>query len=796
MQLRLDEQHWDKRIFRNIIMDSIDYNDYKIIEMYVKENYPLIYNSPNRNKSFDKVALNKMMDMCKLRGLYRGLTIEEINKQVQLSRDMSYWIKMEDGTYWFKSDEAEDWRFSIPIIKSPVSNLYWNGVKAQYIRFKDDSGFNKLGRKAQKALDEGERGPIVYCSLKGKRYEDFWMNEIKYCETRYTTNSLILPGRLYYYLNYGVIPSFKFNDAKEEVRENMNDAGRPSRLPIFSDHLYYLSFEIEASFGTRDNNYDDMFAMCIIKGRRLGLSSFISIGVTHYNYTFMKASRNPVITKQKPHFKAYKSLIKGVFKHIDENTEFKQSRLSKSLEVDKYQAGWKNGSNYAGSLSEISFTAIDKDFQKNVGDYSSATIYEETGANDVLDKVISSAQPLVYSGSVRSAPEFAIGTGGDMNKGTKAVYSLFFNPGRYKFKIYQNIYGGLSSTCGYFISSTWFRLGTYNGYKMFDEYGNSWQGLAKHDLMDSYRIWVVDDKSMNNIAYYPLYPSLAFLQTGDEKFDMLLLQEQMDDVFAKYQEGYYNEMIGRYNYIGGKYVFANVDKNELITEYPLKNRSTKGAILKIEEPSGMTDDKIVENILFIDAYDQDKSKTSKSLGAAIVYNRLLKKPVAVFVSRETVTGFYEQVAGLAVEYNALTSFDSNTPGVHNYFISNALAHLLLPTPYIKGSRSERKYGLPMTTPTITLGQSLLVDYFNSVDRELGINKTSLIEITYLLQELPYMNSQNTDITVAFYGALVIDYYLSNGEKLYDELNKSTDTDKVEEYEIDGIISNLIGECVL
>lgn len=759
MKLNLDIPDYSKRVYRSKVLDGLVDSKYKIIEKYIEDNL-----LPGMD--FQEVAYAGMVQLSKSLNLYSGLTYDEIQNNIQLSKDMKYWVQVDDGTYWFRSHEAEDWRFTIPIVENPVRNLFYNGVVCQYIKFKDVSGFRKSGLDYITNMNKGYRNKQAYCPLRGKAYRDFWDKETDRCSNGFDTDSLHIPGRFYFYMNYGVVhtPSIDVKTGKLSMKNRDNKMSKP-RFPRFSDHLYYFALEIEAAYGEGYNNPEDVFGFVLLKSRRLGITyAFVNM-VLIYNYTFITESASQIITKQKPALIASTNAMVAVRNHLNNNTEFAQHKLP-GTGPGVLQAGRKVGDTVTGSMSRIVQIAIDKDFQKSVGDRSTGVLYEESGTNDKLVETITSAQPLCYAGITRIAPDFAFGTGGDMNKGSKSFFKLFYNPKGNNFKAYANIYDNKnSSQVGLFYDCNWYSIGEYEGHSLFDEHGNSWRMLTSIYYDTRIKDWMMDEKTMNNIAYYPKKPLHAFLQDDNNLFNPLRIAERQEELIQRYNNGEFDDKIGRFERDPGdlnSWRFVKKARKTYISVYPInKDMNKKGSILMMEPPSphDMIKTGYVRYIMYSDMYDQDYSKTSKSLGSTFVFDRLLKKLVCEYTSREPLPDYYDQVAQIAITYNAMISFDNNTLGLDTAMIERGLVDRLTLVPQLiaNTTQSQRKYGMPTTAGTKELGLGLYKTFLEKEHELYGEDGYSSIDSLPLLDEMGYYGTFNTDRMSTILHIFLLDY---------------------------------------
>lgn len=772
--------NYNNRKYRSIVLDGLKDADYKYVEKTLKE-YRLADDDPN----IPNIIYKALYEIAESRDNLKGLTYEEIKQQRQLSSDMNYWVKMGEDNYWFKSEVAEDWRFTNPILESPVSNLDKNGATIQYLRFKNIEPFIRT------SLYFEEQKVYTKFKDKQKQYTEFWATEWKKCLYGISEGGVRITGRYYFYLNYGRLKASQV----DRITGVLKGYNKKFQFPRFFDHQYYLSLEVENMFGevpylyneeeyykftnnkieynelpSKENEFDvkglqNLLAIVITKARRLGLTYFFSDAILMYNYTFSHESNNVLLAENVSKYVNALRAVTATRNHLNANTEFKQAR--QVLDQSEHFRGSVliNNDYEAGSMAEIRFQATQGDHQKVVGDSADVVVYEEGGANKKLEEVVSATQPLTLEGSRRSGAELMIGTGGDMTGGTVTLYKIFYNPMSKRFKAYDNIYDG-KGKCGLFFDAMWANVGRFMeyedkypqgfdkkyAYEKVDNIGNSWRSLAEIHV-NYVRSFASDiDGNANDVSQYPKTPMEAFMRNIRSGYNRAELLKQYEAVSLMMNTGEFKFDVGRFEFnpINKKLEFTYKDSNTFINEYPLgKINDKKGSVGIFAHPDKNRNKQFIRYLMAIDSYDQEKTATSESVGSVIVYDRLTRRIVAEYHSREDLDDFHSQCLRLAIYYDAKVGYDSNTPGIDKYFVDNGYRHLLVTEPTLirsvisTGTKQVRDYGVPMSAPVQKYAKKLLKQWLNSPDDFVPDSKylNSIMSIGTILELMDYNEEQ-------------------------------------------------------
>src|SRR6056297_2457839 len=208
---------------------------------------------------------------------------------------------------------ATKWENEDKSIESPVKN-----TGQDHLKFINTSYFNEEARRFL------EWGYYTDAPLGTLEYQDYWKEQKRRCLEGYTVGGVRIPGRYYFFLNFGQIYArrLNFNTGKEEGRKRIT-------FPRFLDHQYYLANELEKCMKEGPYLYDEDLekqGMIIAKARRKGITYFVSNALLSYNYNFLPASKNFIGAYEKGH---YETTLNGTHlsvNHINKNTYWKKRR--------------------------------------------------------------------------------------------------------------------------------------------------------------------------------------------------------------------------------------------------------------------------------------------------------------------------------------------------------------------------------------------------------------------------------------------------------------------------------------
>lgn len=579
---------------------------------------------------------------------------------------------------------AVDW--GLPESENPVRNTVH-----RYLKFKDSSVFSPAANffKKHKCYTFALEGTIDY--------DNFWDEEERRCFDGFTVGGVRITGRHYYYLNYcqiKLIPT-------DEKTGRPTSQTKVKSFPRFLDHNYYYLLELEKNLAEGPWKSSAKRGNVVTKGRRKGHTYIISGAIFSYNYTFIPESMNMLAAGEKDHFKVTLDAIHDSINNTNEYTAWGKKKLIAQkmhikagfLEQDLNGVYVEKG--YRSEIRAISFA--DNPF-KSIGESCTVVAFEEAGKFDGLIKSIGITEPTYREGETMIGIPIVYGTGGQMEKSTKDLHEIFYDPKQFLMQEYDNIYdNNASGTCGYFIDSAWFYpcitkkeyvingetypIGTLG----VDAQGNSNRRIAYAVIMEERDSRKNNKKAYNDfLTQYPLTPAEAFLKTAGTIFDTITANMRLSEIEA-HKERFRNASgVGTIEFDNNSkpYFKSNRDLSP-VYEFPLKDCVDKvGSIIIYEHPV-QNENGIIKKryVAGIDSYDNDASGTN-SMGSIVLFDRLTSKIVAQFKGRPRAADFYETCRRLLLYYNATANYEKANLGIYNYFDKKGFLHLLCDQPEI------------------------------------------------------------------------------------------------------------------
>jgi hypothetical protein len=291
-----------------------------------------------------------------------------------------------------------------------------------------------------------------------------------------------------------------------------------------------------------------------------------------------------------------------------------------------------------------------------------------------------------------------------MEGGTQEFAEMFFNPDKYNFLAFDNIWDEDSkgTQCGFFIPATRMRFGTYKdinkehpewkGKPMIDDFGNSLEDIARQSIFDLRKRaeqGADQQAKIDSVTQYPLSPKEAFLQSHSFFFpitELKLVLSKMDDSIELDKHS-----VGHLNFEEGSLKWVDVQSGSPYRDYPVQ-KAEEGLIEIYETPrlGDAGEINVGRYIAGIDPYRYD-SATSESIGSIFVFDRLTRRIVAEYSGRpESTERFYEICRKLIIYYEATAMYEANITGLYSHFEKKKALHLLADTPYNLRDRNTWK----------------------------------------------------------------------------------------------------------
>lgn len=613
---------------------------------------------------------------------------------------------------------AVDW--GLPEDENPVRNTVH-----RYIKFKDSTVFSP-------AANFFRKHNCYTLDLEGTLdYEKFWDEEERRCIEGYEVGGVRVTGRHYFYLNYCIIKLIPTDSRTGKITSKtvVRD------FPRFLDHNYYYLLEIERCMAEGPWKMYDKIGNVVTKGRRKGHTYIISGAIFAYNYTFLPDSMSMLAAGEKSHYKITLDGIHDSISNITEHTVWGKKRLIaqrdhiKSGFMEQNDKGMYIEKGYKSEVRAISFA--DNPF-KSIGECSTVVAFEEAGKFDGLLKAIGITEATYRNGDVMIGIPIVYGTGGQMEKSTKDLHEIFYNPSQFLMQAYDNIYDNNAiGTCGYFIDSAWFYMCTTKeditingelypkGTLGVDPQGNSNRRVAMYVIEKEREARKGNRKSYNDfLTQFPLTPAEAFLKTAGTMFDTVAAQMRLGTIESQGDRFKGSVDIGTIEFTDLSTPVFRSNRNLVpLHEFPLKDCLGKYGALEIyEHPIKSESFKIpYRYIAGIDSYDFDTS-TTNSVGSMVVFDRVTDRIVAHYKGRpERAQDFHEGCRRILAYYGATANFENANIGIFDHFEKKKSAQMLCDCPEVikvedlvkHKTTGNRKKGTPPTTPVKVFGLNAL-----------------------------------------------------------------------------------------
>lgn len=549
-------------------------------------------------------------------------------------------------------------------------------------------------------------------------HQSFWENELYKIKNGIHVKGLgHIPGRFYWYMNYKVMSSV---------------------MGIITPDMVDLHLEFARLI---DYCKEHKHNLLCPKGRRLGVSEAAEFMVGDYGARFNYGYKIGIAAGNKTYVDDFMSKIR----YGDSNLP-PEFRLKKLVDNgDEIVFGYKmkgEGGEFieSGTMSTIYARTMHTNPNMFKGLYLNDVISEEIGEHENWFEFFNATKDSLMNGNIQEGMFLAFGTGGNVDKGSKDFKIISKEAEKHNFIEFvmpatrMKYYGGATE------NNRKLPLDSelYKHHKPYELIGVEDLVLAeKHikakreELLKSGNLKAYNEHLQNN----PLNKSEIFRKSIVNNFDTAKLNEQQTaiDSFPKKYSKYKLEFV--------KDEKGMIKMPYQVTLIPAKDFDEESECILIVDTELFRNTHKNLYVSAIDSYDQDTSKTSKSLGAMCVMIRengidgaLKKAPVAVIRTRpKRKEIFYEMCLKLAIYYkldgNVLV--DVRNPGIIQYFKDRGAEQYLAvrPQKFEKADSSlQHDYGVSLNTYSkpimISLMQTNIYDYvqynwFPELINELG-----------------------------------------------------------------------------
>lgn len=459
-------------------------------------------------------------------------------------------------------------------------------------------------------------------------WEKFWNDEMYKIIHGVQFGGTYIPGRFYYYMNYKQMSTIK-----------------GVITPDFIDlHLEFcLLVEYAKSNGKN--------ILCG-KGRRKGVSEEATTICPDYGWRFTEGYKGGVAAGNKTYVDDFIA-----------KWRFADSRLPPELSVkkltdndDEIISGYaiknqQNSYEERGTFNTIYMRTMHTNPNMFKGLYLNDIIVEEVGEFEKFLEFYSATKDCLMSGNRQVGSMIAFGTGGNVNKGSKDFKKAWAEADSLnfiKFLIPANrfyFYGGATENNRKLPSNS----ELYGKYKPYQLIGVEDTILSKKDITERREKFLkqgnlkeYNEDKQNN----PLDETEIFAKSIINNFDTNKLNEQDAAIM----------MLKHPKWTKYKLEWVKDDKGMIkmplsVKRIALKPTEDQDVCIWMLDGGEPVLNFINRHCSGIDSYNQDTAKTSKSLGAMLVFDRLTKTPVACISCRpKRKEIFYEMCIMLSVYY--------------------------------------------------------------------------------------------------------------------------------------------------
>jgi hypothetical protein len=591
-------------------------------------------------------------------------------------------------------------------------------------------------------------------------WEKFWEEQLYYIIHGYQTGGMFIPGRYYYYANFKIFDTVL----------------GPRNADICDLHLE-LAYVIEHC---KKNGLNFIGP----KKRRGGLSEAFNNMVIDYGYRFIPGYNAGVAAGLSTYTEEF--MKKWA---VHDNILVPELRLrSKGTDeiISCYDVIDENGKREEGTFNKIHVATMFQNANLFKGLFLNDVVAEEGVEFKKLKAFYNATKACLMYGSVQKGNFWTWATGGNKSSAGEDFEEMWHNYESYNMyrffikgtRFYHPFFAGATNDLGENVEEVPNLKLKYQPYEMLgvedEEAAEENIKKVRQHLLDTGDIegWI--EECQNN----PLTIEEVFKRVSSNKFDIELLNKVGFELASNPKK-----------YAKYKLEFVKNDKGERLV--PLRVEAIPAKDTDLEKDCvliSMDGHPILTvNNLYsagIDSYDQDQSKTSKSLGAMLVMIRDHKfpnhpkmKPVCVVRNRpDRKEKFYEMCLKVAIYYNLTSSVlvDVAKPMVIEYFKSNGGTRYLARRPKkFESINSEQlhEYGVSLNKWSRPAMVSVMQSYI--LDHGEKIVFPTLIDELKAYDE--YTNDSDNDLADTLGIALMQD--MSNALNPRDEVEK----DKLNKY---------------
>jgi hypothetical protein len=584
---------------------------------------------------------------------------------------------------------------------------------------------------------------IPYMEPGTLEYDDFWDEQDRRCLEGYApvVDGVQYPritGPHYFYLNNLQIMMLREGDTKKRLH-----------YPYYRvlDHMLFLEIEKAGLLG---------YGLIIGKARRMGLS-YIGDCMTIWNMLFSKD--NEVAIGAGKEDKALE-LFQKVQKSLENiREEYKVSyKKSKNFLKFTYRFSENKVVKEEGIGSELTVKTFFSDPSAFEGGSYSFFIFEEIGLQDNLIKSYKASEPCFMEGGIQFGVPMLYGTGGEVDKGSKDMKTMWENPGAYNLKkifipAYM-YYPGRSNEDG---------ENSDEQPNFFDiRTGRTDEIKALKDILERRRKASKSKEGyIKEIQSRPTEEGHIFLKTSGGQLNRLLLNNQLQTIYDT--DPPYKVKKGRLEWVYNPELEFSLSRCHTQKErdkiHIANNSGVKfiedatGTVRIIAKPINEEGMPYLADIGGVDSYDQTTEEKKGSFGASVIYrcftgmSQDYNMPVAFIQEKGDASSddlFYHNSLKLAVYYRTKMLVEYSKVMIINYFEDTRAEKYLCEKPILRSesiaNKGRQRYGVHMTTEMKNIVTRLL-------KHEVNKNCGNIWSDEIILDLIDY-GDENTDIAMA------------------------------------------------
>lgn len=554
-----------------------------------------------------------------------------------------------------------------------------------------------------------------------KAFFDFWKEQYKRCKYGMTSHGYTITGDHYFFLN--------FYRLKDLVNVTEAGSGRNEIFPNFLEGQYQWFHYLALAKKLRLN-------ACMMKARGVGYSE-IEAAIISKSYTVIKGSVNVCCAFASTQLDKLLEKVWANIAFLDNNTDggFAKGRIIDSAYLKKSgQFKMLNGvKTPVGWQSSIQGIVVDKP-GKLRGDRTDILMFEEVGLWPNFTKAYTQADALVGQIGYQWGLRLLGGTGGETGAQMEGLRNVYYNPRVYGVLPYKHNYTqtGDTTISAFFLPAFKSIKETY----LLDSRGYISDKDGKK-YFDRIRAVKASDprELVTYCAEFCYNAEEAFSLEGDNKFNKVLIAEQLTKIRALKQCPPIEVGFLEYAFKDGKHIEENINGFKWIPNVNGKIKILEHPLWTLPVRKDKNDKVIwapptekIRNlyVIGIDGIDIGSGQTSENTKDPSDFCLVVKKRVygldepqyvAIYKDRPNdIREAYRTAIKLAQYYNAVINIEATRQSIIpwarekkylKYFMKRPRATL---TDSIKNT--NRQFGTPATAAIIAHQTDLIADYIN------------------------------------------------------------------------------------